>query len=999
MKPNLILRLWGWLTFAHIYPILKLGKTRPLTHADLSSLNADVNVDDLYDQFMETFHKEKAVWKSFYLLFRGKFWLSIGLYIFSPLALFFVPIVVGKLVSTVSRDPNDAPNGSQELRWLWAVLIFLTQIVSLSAESMSARVIVCAALRARTIMNVAVFRMSITHHAHHLVSVERLNLMTQDSQRLVEFAAIMIRCLTAPLQLVAGIIYAYVLVGWPVLVGVAFMVLFVPLGAWMAQMSYVISKRKMKATDVRVGYVDEILQAIKVLKSNAWDDACLDEVERRRRVELRQLFFFKLLESLFVPVSVMMPPLATVSVFLTLSFHSAGEIFVASTVFQVVAIFTTFRGPFLVLPVGISLGSQVFTSLNRFQVFLSTQPKRASVAASVLSQDVTTYTWEAVDEAEERIPFSLIIPKCDIVPGSLLAVVGPLGSGKTAFLKTLLGEMTSSVAIDQTIAYCAQSPFIRHTTLQGNILGEEEFDSKRYDDVIKRCQLESDFDQLPLGDETEIGERGLNLSGGQKARVAIARAVYSRCDMLLFDDVLAALDSAVASSIITDVLMRETRTRIVVSVNMDVAKAADQVLFIADGTALPPATYDELLASSDAFRAFAKPSDPATWCTKNAQDKHVEERVIKEQVIPFGSLCGSSQKSINFVEPERMCRGTVPFAAYKTYFASGAYSNSLVLLFLAMTFILAEASGIAMDLWLAQWTDDVLKIGSDSPRYIEIYAAIAFGYFVLQLARSMLFTLFGYRVAVVLHNQLMRGVVKSPLRFFDATPSGRILNRASNDVSGVDFQLTNRWYVLILTFLRVLSVLVVMSISAPIFVAVVLPLMAVHYCILNFYRHSSRESQRLENTSRSPVVSAFTEVVHGLSTIRAYKWERSMVKQFETLLESNTRAQYVVRMVELWSTQRLMFVGAIIVLAGSLSIAVTYESISQGLAGAALAGSLTILQNVSFSARYFTKMEAQMSSVERIIEYAALPPEKEDIDIMLTEEKERLVEEQGAYRN
>eukprot|EP00397_Hematodinium_sp_SG-2012_P064025 GEMP01089632.1.p1 GENE.GEMP01089632.1~~GEMP01089632.1.p1 ORF type:complete len:197 (+),score=34.40 GEMP01089632.1:326-916(+) len=155
-----------------------------------------------------------------------------------------------------------------------------------------------------------------------------------------------------------------------------------------------------------------------------------------------------------------------------------------------------------------------------------------------------------------------------------------------------------------------------------------------------------------------------------------------------------------------------------------------------------------------------------------------------------------------------MCRGTVPFAAYKTYFASGAYSNSLVLLFLAMTFILAEASGIAMDLWLAQWTDDVLKIGSDSPRYIEIYAAIAFGYFVLQLARSMLFTLFGYRVAVVLHNQLMRGVVKSPLRFFDATPSGRILNRASNDVSGVDFQLTNRWYVLILTSLAPLYYLI-----------------------------------------------------------------------------------------------------------------------------------------------------------------------------------------------
>eukprot|EP00397_Hematodinium_sp_SG-2012_P013697 GEMP01013917.1.p1 GENE.GEMP01013917.1~~GEMP01013917.1.p1 ORF type:complete len:919 (+),score=181.03 GEMP01013917.1:161-2917(+) len=861
MKPNLILRLWGWLTFAHIYPILKLGKTRPLTHADLSSLNADVNVDDLYDQFMETFHKEKAVWKSFYLLFRGKFWLSIGLYIFSPLALFFVPIVVGKLVSTVSRDPNDAPNGSQELRWLWAVLIFLTQIVSLSAESMSARVIVCAALRARTIMNVAVFRMSITHHAHHLVSVERLNLMTQDSQRLVEFAVLLFRCLIAPLQLVAGMAYVYWLIGWPVFTGVGIMVVFLPIASLMGRKSYEFNVRKMVKSDARVGYVNEILTAMKVVKSNAWDDSCLEGVQQLRRLELQQLRRFRLLQGFLIPLSIMVPTLATIVVLCALSLSSNTKgLFTPSIVFQVATVFVTIRFPFVVLPLGLSLGGQVLAALRRFDIFLHLERRKPAGDTPAHMRKRTTYAWEdKVKTTAEHVPFTLEIPNIDIPPGCFLAVVGAVGSGKTAFLKAVLGEMASSSPLKEKIGYCAQTPFLRHCSLQSNVLGMEEFDVERYEDIVTRCQLVPDFELLPDLDLTEVGERGANLSGGQKARIAIARAVYSNSDILLLDDILASLDGCVVSSIISDVLLVDKRTRIVVSVNIDIAKVADLVLFIVNGKALPPAPYDELMASSDAFNAFARNSGVAPKmtldgiidsCNEDAKDPtsvaevdvqaeaeanakaNAKARGVRRKSQRI-SLIVSRQytrvldvlkningarkarapddaplrlhlkpehsviKSATFVELERMERGSVSYEVYKDYFAAGTFNNAGIFFLFVLFAILAECSYVSLDIWLARWTNDIER-GGDSSRYLEIYSVVGAGYLFLQLTRSMAFTVFGYRSAVVLHNRLMRGVVESPLLFFNITPAGRILNRVSKDVADIDCMLTDRWHFLVL---------------------------------------------------------------------------------------------------------------------------------------------------------------------------------------------------------
>lgn len=632
--------------------------------------------------------------------------------------------------------------------------------------------------------------------------------------------------------------------------------------------------------------------------------------------------------------------------------------FKAEEAFQIISLFLIIRGPFVILPIGIALGGQVAAAFTRLDAFLAREQRTVREDRTVCIREEGTDRWFGSEE------FVLTLPAFTLAEGSFYAVVGRVGSGKTAFLHTLLGEMQASVPCKERIGYCAQSPFIRHRSVRSNITGEESFvDLKRYEEVVTKCALKTDIDLFPERDETEIGERGINLSGGQKARIALARALYSKVDILVLDDILSAMDPGVADCILNDVFLAETRTRVIVSTDLRVAQKADQVLFLADGIAYQPAPYEELRQKVPEFDAFVT-------------DARLVDRSVKPTSSPT-ELKSSAKNASAIVEEEKIHRGAIPFAVYKSYFAFASSNNVLRFLLVVALFLLAECAYVSVDIWVAQWSEDTLGIGVTSITYVQIYAGIAGGYFFFILARSIIWVFFSFKASVILFQSMMGGVLRSPLRFFEMTPSGRILNRTSKDAGDADSVLPDRWLIFSITTLRVASILITISYTAPPFVAVFVPFLFIYVTMLNYYRHTSRELQRLESTSRSPLFSSYTEMVNGLSTFRAFQWEQPIMEQFEAELEQNTRALYVLRHTDLWFNQRLLFVGAGIILSAALIIAAWRENVSRGMAGVALTFVLNLLINLSMAMQNFSVVEAMMSGVERMREYAILPPEED----------------------
>jgi len=1051
---------FGWLFLTEVNPILSTGVKRPLENTDLDYLDADRNVEVLVQEFLRLHANGLSPLKCFYRIFWKYFWIGALSYIFAPACQFLSPWFLGKIVASkldfvAAEETGETPY----MPWIWVLGMFLSQLGVMQFQAISDYFSVRMALQARTLMSTIVYRQSVLAHDGSKVAEGSLNLIAQDAQRLVEFAVMLHRSWTAPLVLAGGIAYIYVLIGPSVFAGLALMFGFLPIAIIFGNMSYKYARVKMKFTDSRISFISETLQGIKVVKSNAWEHPVIDMINARRLVETLCLLKLAFAKAFIVPLSITVPTLASVVTFLVL--YSTNDEFNSSKAFQIVSVFTVLRMPFVVFPIGLSLFIQVMVSFKRLDEFLKIQRRNDPVDRPALTREANTHKWpigpkkdvgskvpqkkedgvalsksqisnggestanskdvvltdvasidtepSLTSPKEKEKDFELILPALDIPKGTFLAVVGRVGAGKTAFLRTILGETTNSFQSHDRIAYCSQDPFIRHATIKENIVNMEKWDEERYRDVIKRCQLQADMKLFPDADATEIGERGINLSGGQKARLGLARAIYSQCDILVFDDILAALDPYVAGKVTTDVLLHEQRSRVVVTQDMDVAKRADFIMYIDNGVATKPCTFTDLLADSSSFVDFvdacAAPEESEggedTEEGTDEDEKKENEELSISAGIPEATASRrqtkrqtktqSSRPSLELapkekfdkeeglVEKEKLQRGYVHYSTYKTYFGAGTRDNIFIFLLFISTFGIAEAAYMSVDTWLGHWSDNMDD--PDSSHYVEVYGGLAIGYMLLQLVRSCALAYFGYVASKVLHLKLMRSIFASPLRFFDETPSGRILNRASKDTNDIDMMIPDRYQFMIMCSCRVLSILILICAILPIFAATLIPLFVSLYFVARYYRFSSRELQRLESVTRSPIFSLYTESLQGLSTFRAFKWEKYIAEEYERLLDSNVRAFYSMRIAELWLQSRMMTMGSFMVGFASIAVVLSYAGyiptdLSQGMAGLVLAQALGLIANLMMAIRNFAQVEASMNSVERIVEYVNLPPEE-----------------------
>lgn len=774
-----------------------------------------------------------------------------------------------------------------------------------------------------------------------------------------------------------------------------------------AKVSSIISsfaKETAKFADDRVKLINEVFSGIRIVKLMAWESSFTSKILAVRFNELilkRKSAIMGALTSTIMMASPLIVALATFPIYSSLYGMTPGGAFSALTLFNIL------RLPLMVIPMLIMNIATANASIDRLALFLSSpdmidyrEEISLSFSAAVEFVDAT-FGWvradgleieETSDGSDEPIRqdpvatlhnLTLSIPK-----GKLTVVAGSVGSGKSSLLSALLGEMESwsgTVSLSESrssIAYAAQQPFILNATLRENILFGLDEDRHRYQAVLDACALLPDLEVLPAGDETEIGEKGVSLSGGQKARVSLARALYSSCPLVLLDDPLSAVDAHVAKYLIDKVLcgnLLNGRTVILVTHQIAIATpVADFIVIMDAGKIVQKGSFDELKGEKDSHfnRMMSIASIKMSVPKEESESSSV---LIKNDIKTSASndKCLSSSmdktdKSVSkIMTDEDRLRGGVPSSVYLMYLYS---LGSTPLAVIAITLAAVNVGSVSIDWFLGLWSTDELSASVDF--YIGVYAAIVIGTIFVNFVEYIAWAVGGIISAKKLHDQMLTRVLRAPTSFFDTTPLGRIINRFSTDVATIDVSLPASFSSYMNLTSKILSTIVVQGIILKFTFIAYLPIGILYYLIQAFYRNSSRELKRLDATSKSPIYAHIAETLSGLTTIRAYGGDSRFLKECQIRIDSNNRAVYISNLINRWLGLRLDWIGAILVGTTGITAVTTAGRVNSGLIGLAIAYSLSITGLLNWMVRGSTETETHLASVERMQHYSSIAVER-----------------------
>ncbi|KAJ7353075.1 multidrug resistance-associated ABC transporter [Mycena albidolilacea] len=601
------------------------------------------------------------------------------------------------------------------------------------------------------------------------------------------------------------------------------------------------------------------------------------------------------------------------------------------------------------------------------------KPKKGAKGGELPTTNEKTASGATTPREEEK-PFELRNLKFSVPKGAFVAIVGKVGSGKSSILQGLIGEMrrtAGTVVFGGTMSYVPQTAWIRNATLRQNIIFGQEENEEKFRQVIRACNLEHDLDVLPHREETEIGERGINVSGGQKARISLARAAYSDTDIVLLDDPLSAVDSFVGKAILEDCILHgplASRTRILVTHALHVLDKTDYIYVMDNGTIKEQGTYETLMKEGVVFSKLmeeygsldAEESASAGKGEKAAivADDQAEIDVKKDQAA--------------LMQTEERNTGAVTFETYGKYLkhAGGLIWAPIILLLLTLT----QAAQVGNNLFLGFWTSSSIH-GFRQGDYMAVYAGLGLAQAFFSFLTSFAFALASLMASLSLFKTALAHVLRSPSSFFDTTPMGRILSRLVKDQDTLDNQLSMTLMQLLTTFASVIGTVGLVFYTFPLLGIIFAPMMVLYYLVSIYYRRSSVETKRLDSLMRSALYASYTETLTGLSTIRAYREQEPAIQSAEQGLDLENRAYFMTITLQLWLGLRLDLFGNLLILGIGLFAAGFRNTVDPSKIGVVLSYTLSITQVFSQMVAFFAQNEQNMNSVERLVTYAELPAE------------------------
>ncbi|KAJ0801893.1 putative ABC-type xenobiotic transporter [Helianthus annuus] len=565
-----------------------------------------------------------------------------------------------------------------------------------------------------------------------------------------------------------------------------------------------------------------------------------------------------------------------------------------------------------------------------------------------------------------------------------VAVCGTVGSGKSSLLSCILGEVSKisgSVKVEGSKAYVAQSAWIQSGKIEDNILFGREMDRERYEKVLEACSLKKDLEILSFGDQTVIGERGINLSGGQKQRIQIARALYQDADIYLFDDPFSAVDAHTGSHLFKECMLQflDSKTVIYITHQVEFLPAADLILVLRDGRITQAGKYNDLLNFGSDFMDLVGAHKEALSAI-DSMGTTVQEQTGSSKKNTNDDQNGipddSSGSKAQLVQEEEREKGRVGFSVYWKYVTT-AYGGALAPLILLVV-ILFQVLQIGSNYWMA-WASPVSA--SDpapvtSSTLIIVYVALSAGCALCVLARGLLIATMAYKAATILFHQMHLAIFRSPMSFFDSTPSGRILNRASTDQSAVDLQIPYQVASFVFAIIQLLGIIAVMSQCAWQVIIIFIPVAGMCVWLQQYYLPSAREMSRLVGVCKGPVIQNFAETISGSTTIRSFDQQARFQDTNLKLNDDFSRPKFHAAAAMEWLGIRLdmlsSFTFAVFLI---FLVSIPEGTIDASIAGLAATYGLTLNNLQGWAVWTLTNLENKIISVERIFQYSSIPSE------------------------
>ncbi|GAV52773.1 hypothetical protein ZYGR_0AI00550 [Zygosaccharomyces rouxii] len=819
---------------------------------------------------------------------------------------------------------------------------------------------------------------------------------------------------------------------------------------------YIVKLRiaSLKFTDGRVTIMREVLNNMKMVKFYAWEDAYEDNIKSVRAKEVSRVRRLQITRNFLLATTIALPSIASLITFLALykvnnSGRTPGNIFSSLSLFQVMSLQMFF------LPIAVATSIDMVLGLQRVEKVLESSEESIDVIRDMapredLPHDVAmrmtnaSFEWDdyekmdiAVDKAEKNE--EQVLPQdgdsnsdepvalektsfkgfhelnFDIKKGEFIIVTGPIGTGKTSLLSAMAGFMArtgGSVEVNGRLLSCGY-PWIQNATVRDNIIFGSPYEKEKYRRVIQACSLDSDLEILPAGDMTEIGERGINLSGGQKARINLARCVYKDKDIYLFDDVLSAVDARVGKHIMDECLLGllGSKTRILATHQLALIERATRIIVLGNDGSFTIGTYEELQKTNSQLRKLLEFTSDNTGMDGDDDDNDGQEQEKdrevhaedlegldeKEKIAEVAKYEGEnemdweelkkqvSKKSVenkrkdgHTTTKEERAVNSIKLGVYSEYLkaAAGKWRFGVIPFYL-FTIMGSAFCQLFASVWLSFWTENKFKNRSPS-FYMGLYSFFVFGQYMFMNIQFTLLCFLGVTASKFLNLRAVKGILHTPLSFMDTTPLGRILNRFTKDTDSLDNELTDDIRLMMFQLGNIIGVIVMCIIYLPWFAIAVPFLLIMFVLIADHYQSSGREVKRLEAVQRSFVYNNLNEVLGGLDTIRAYHSQDRFLVKSDFLINKMNEAGYMVAALQRWVAIFLDILAVIFALIITLLCVTRQFKISPSATGVLLTYVLQLPGLLNTVLRALTQTENGMNSAERLVTYALeLPQEAE----------------------
>ncbi|XP_033843200.1 ATP-binding cassette sub-family C member 4-like isoform X1 [Periophthalmus magnuspinnatus] len=1000
--------------FCWLNPLFKVGYDRKLEEEDMYKVLPEDASDKLGEELQWYWDLEvKQAAKDLRSPSFGKaliycFWKSyslIGIYMFiEEIIRIIQPVLLGKLIeyfestSDISEAYSYAAGIS--VSTLGVTVLHHLYFYHVQRVGMKIRVAVCH----------MVYRKALCLNSTALAKTttgQIVNLLSNDVNKFDEVTLYLHFLWIGPLQALAVIVLLLYAIGPSCLSGMAIFLILMPVQTMFGRLFSRFRAETAILTDDRIRTMNEVISGIRVIKMYGWEKPFADLVDEVRRMEISRIMKSSYLRGLnmasfFVASKIII--FATVCVYVLMGNQlSASRMFMAVALYGAVRLTIT-----LFFPCAIEKVSESLVSIRRIQGFLLLDevcPQSPSVTVTekgdciVKVQDLTCY-WDQILETPtlNNVTFT-------VKSGQLLVVIGPVGAGKSSLLSAILGELSQNsglIKVRGDLSYTSQLPWILPGTIRSNILFGKEFDSQKYNRIVRACALKRDMDLMQDGDLTVVGDRGTNLSGGQKARVSLARAVYQDADIYLLDDPLSAVDAEVGRYLFEECIcgLLKKKPRILVTHQLQYLKAADQIVVLKEGHMVANGTFSELQHCGVDFTSLLKdeenpederqtitPSSGMASCCSHTRSNHSTSSMSSLSSSQYSLMDGTQSQAMvmQAIQEEVRSEGDVGLCLYVKYFKAGA--NYMILLLLILLNALAQTTFVLQDWWLACWASEQKHInvtehlnGSlpqqlDLDLYLGVYAGLTVTSVLFGFLRCLVFFNVLVSSAQTLHNNMFQAILRAPVYFFDINPIGRILNRFSKDIGYLDSVLPWTYVDFIQVLLQVVGVIGVAGAIIPWILLPVLPLFTVFLFLRRYFLQTSRDIKRLESTTRSPVFSHLSSSLQGLTTIRAFKAHQNFQQMFDDYQDLHSEAWFLFLATSRWFAIRLDGICSIFVTITAFGCIYLRDGLNAGAVGLALSYAVTLTGMFQWGVRQSAEIENMMTSVERVVEYAKLESE------------------------